>query len=65
MIEPSKQQLVTECDMNKILIALMIIFFAGDPGLETLSWLGDLKNYVVAAAVALCSIPFIVSRLDG
>lgn len=51
--------------MNKIFFALMIIFFAGDPGLETLSWLGDMKIYVVAAAVALCSMPFIASQLDG
>ena len=65
MIEPSKQRLVTECDMNKIFFALLIIFFMGDPGLETLSWLGDMKIYVVAAAVALCSMPFIASQLDG
>jgi len=51
--------------MNKILIALMIIFFVGDPGLETLAWLGDMKSYIVAAAIALCSMPFIVSQLDG
>ena len=51
--------------MNKILLAMMVIFFMGDPGLETLAWLGDMKVYVVAAAVALCSMPFIVSQLDG
>ena len=51
--------------MNKIFIALMIIFFVGDPGMETLSWLGDIKNYVVAGAFALCSMPFIISQLDG
>lgn len=51
--------------MNKIVLALMVIFFVGDPGLETLAWLGDMKNYVVAAAFALCSMPFIVSQLDG
>jgi hypothetical protein len=65
MIEPSKQQLVTENDMNKIFIALMIVFFVGDPGMETIAWLGDMKNYIVAAAIALCSMPFIVSQLDG
>jgi hypothetical protein len=56
---------MTESEMNKIFIALMIIFFAGDPGMETLSWLGDIKNYVVAGAFALCSMPFIISQLDG
>jgi hypothetical protein len=54
-----------ENDMNKIFIALMIVFFIGDPGMETLDWLGDMKNYIIAAAVALCSVPFIVSQLDG
>ena len=65
MMEPSKQCLVTEYDMNKIFFALMIIFFVGDPGMETLSWLGDMKIYVVSAAVALCSMPFIAAQLDG
>jgi hypothetical protein len=65
MIEPSKQQLVMENEMNKILLALMILFFAVDPGMETLYWLGDMKTYIVAAAIALCSMPFVVSQLDG
>ena len=65
MMEPSKQQQLTETDMNKIFIALMVIFFLGDPGMETLAWLGDIRNYVVAAAVALVSTPFIISQLDG
>lgn len=64
-IEPSKQQLVTENEMNKVIIALMVIFFLGDPGMETIAWLGEMKNYVVAAAIAMVSMPFIVSQLDG
>jgi hypothetical protein len=56
---------VTENDMNRIFIALMIIYFVGDPSMETIAWLGDMKNYVVAAVIALCSMPFIVSQLDG
>jgi len=51
--------------MNKIFIAMMVIFFLGDPGMETIAWLGDMKNYVVAAVIALASMPFIVSQLDG
>ena len=43
----------------------MVIFFLGDSGLETLAWLGEMKIYMVAAAVALVSIPFVVSQLDG
>lgn len=65
MMESSKQQLVTETDMHKLFIGLMAIFLLGDPGLQTLAWLGDMKVYLVAAAVALVSMPFVVSQLDG
>ena len=34
--------------MNKIIITLMAIYFVGDPHLQYLSWLGELKLYVVA-----------------
>ena len=51
--------------MNKIFFALMIIFFLGDPGMETIAWLGGMKIYAVTAAIALVSMPFIVSQLDG
>jgi hypothetical protein len=65
MIEPSKQQVVTETDMHKVFIGLMVIFFLGDPSLQTLAWLGEMKLYIVAAAIAMVSIPFVVSQLDG
>mgnify|MGYP001549323780 FL=1 len=51
--------------MHKLFIGLMAIFLLGDPGLQTLAWLGDMKVYLVAAAVALVSMPFVVSQLDG
>jgi hypothetical protein len=51
--------------MNKIIIALMAIYFLGDPHLHYLSWLGDLKIYAVAAALSLVSMPWIASQLDG
>jgi hypothetical protein len=54
-----------ETDMHKVIIGLMVVFFLGDPGMETIAWLGYIKNYVVTAAIALASIPFIVSQLDG
>jgi hypothetical protein len=57
--------MVTEKDMHKLIIGLMAIFFLGDPSLQTLAWLGDMKIYMVAAAIALVSIPFVVSQLDG
>lgn len=51
--------------MDKIIIGLMVIFFPGDPHLQYLSWLGDLKIYVVAVALSLLSMPWIASQLDG
>jgi hypothetical protein len=65
MIEPSKQQVVTKINMHKLMIGLMVVFFLGDPSLQTLTWLGDMKLYIVAAAIAMVSIPFVVSQLDG
>ena len=54
-----------ETGMHKYIIGLMVIFFLGDPSLQTLAWLGDIKVYIVTAAIALVSIPFVVSQLDG
>jgi hypothetical protein len=51
--------------VNKIIIGLMAIYFLGDPDLQYLSWLGDLKLYVVAAALSLVSMPWIAEQLDG
>jgi hypothetical protein len=54
-----------ETDMHKLIIGLMVIFFLGDPSLQTLAWLGEMKVYIVTAAIALVSIPFVTSQLDG
>jgi hypothetical protein len=51
--------------MYKLIIGLMVIFFLVDPSLQTLAWHGEMKTYLVAAAIALVSIPFVVSQLDG
>jgi len=51
--------------MHKLMIVLMVIFFLGDPGLQTLAWLGEMRVYIVTAAIAMVSIPFVVSQLDG
>jgi hypothetical protein len=56
---------VKEATMNKTIIGLMAIYFLGDPDLQYLSWLGDLKIYAVAAALSLVSMPWIASQLDG
>ena len=57
--------MVTETGMHKVFIGLMVIFFLGDPGLQTLAWLGEMKLYIVATAIAMVSIPFVVSQIDG
>jgi hypothetical protein len=54
-----------EATMNKIIIALLAIYFLGDPDLQYLAWLGDMKIYLVAAVIALVSMPWIASQLDG
>ena len=51
--------------MNKVIIVLMAIYFLGDPSLQYLAWLGELKIYLIAAAIALVSMPWIASQLDG
>jgi hypothetical protein len=60
-----KPQLLKEATMNKLIIALMAIYFLGDPDLHYLAWLGDLKLYAVAAALSLVSMPLIASQFDG
>ena len=51
--------------MNKIIIGLMAIYLLGDPDLQYLGWLGDLKIYVIAAALSLVSMPWIAEQLDS
>ena len=51
--------------MHKLIIGLMVIFFLCDPSLQSLAWLGEMKTYLVAATIALVSLPFVVSQLDG
>ena len=51
--------------MHKLSIGLMVIFFLGDPSLQTLAWLGEMKLYIVAATIAVVSMPFVTSQLDS
>ena len=51
--------------MHKVFIGLMVIFFLGDPGMQTLAWLGDMKLYIVATAISMVSIPYVISQIDG
>ena len=51
--------------MNKLFIGLMVIFFLGDPDLQTLAWTGEMQTYLVAAAISLVTTPFVVAQIDG
>ena len=51
--------------MNKMIIGLAEFQFQGDPDLQYLSWLDDLKLYGVAAKHALVSMPWIFPQIDG
>jgi len=51
--------------MYKWLIGMMVIFFLGDSSLQALAWLGEMKIYMVSAAIALVFMPSVVSQIDG
>jgi hypothetical protein len=48
-----------EATMTKLIVGLMAIYFSHHPHLQYLSWLGDLKLYVAAAALALVATPIL------
>jgi hypothetical protein len=64
-IESSEQQLVKKNEINELIIGLIVIIFLGDHSFQTLAWLGEIKTYMDAAAIALVSIPLVVSEIDG
>jgi hypothetical protein len=49
--------------MNKAFIALMVvaIYFLGDPGLQCLARVNDLKLDEITAAISLLSMPWTAS----
>ena len=51
--------------INKIAITLMVIYCIGDPTGQYLNWLGDVKVYLVAAAISIVSLPWVVSIFDS
>ena len=51
--------------MNKLIIVLMVVFFMGDPGLQSLAWLGEFQDYIVATVIALISMPWVTQQFDG
>lgn len=51
--------------MNKLAITLLALYSLSGVGLQYFASLGDLKIYVVAAALSLLSMSWIASQLDG
>jgi hypothetical protein len=51
--------------MTKVILGLMAIYLVGDPGLQYLLWMGDLKVFIITAAVALVSMPWIAKQVGG
>ena len=51
--------------MNKLVIALIVVFLLGDPGMQTLAWLGEYQDYIVATVIALVSMPWVTEQFDG
>jgi hypothetical protein len=51
--------------MNKVILGLMTIYLVGDPGLRYLSWMGDLRVFIITAVFALVFMPWNAKQVDG
>jgi len=51
--------------MNKLLAILLLVYFAGDPTLSMLEVFSDMKEFIVAAVLAVVMVPWVVSQLEN
>ena len=51
--------------MYKWFLALVAVYFAGDPGLTLLESLGDMIISVIVCVLSLLVAPWVVSQIDG
>lgn len=51
--------------MHKWFVALLALYFLGDPNLSYLEQVSGIKDFVVAIAVALVAVPWVVSQFDN
>jgi hypothetical protein len=51
--------------MNRLLAILLLIYFAGDPTLSMFEVFSDMKEFIVAAVLAVVMIPWVVSQLEN
>jgi hypothetical protein len=57
--------LVQEFGMNKLFGVALVIYLLGDPALSLLDSLHAAKEYVIAIALALLTIPWVTSQFDN
>jgi hypothetical protein len=50
--------------MYKWLLALVVIIYTGDPTLSYLESIGEMKDLIVAAVIALLVMPWVVPHFD-
>lgn len=51
--------------MNKLFGIAVVIYLLGDPGLTLIEGLNIAKDYTVAIALALVTIPWVTSQFDN
>lgn len=51
--------------MNKLFGIAVVVYLLGDPGLSLIDGLHIAKEYIVAIALALVTIPWVTSQFDN
>jgi hypothetical protein len=57
--------MLQEVLMNKLFGVAVVVYLLGDPGLHLLDGLNLSKEFVVAIALALVTIPWVTSQFDN
>ncbi|HUT41275.1 MAG TPA: hypothetical protein VM011_08025 [Gammaproteobacteria bacterium] len=51
--------------MNKLFGVAVVVYLLGDPGLSLIEGLNISREYIVAIALALVSVPWVTSQFDN
>lgn len=51
--------------MHKLFVIGVLIYLAGDPGLSLLASFSESRELIVASALALIAVPWVVSQIDN
>ena len=57
--------MLQESGMNKLFGVAVVVYLLGDPGLSLITGLHISKEYVVAIAMALVTVPWVTSQFDN